>query len=105
MSNDPHIRPFRHFWVAYPVHLGTENLMSSQIWAKRPNSNILWNCNKDVKVSVTISQRKGQFTADFVHPHRLISEADHNPVPQKDGGGVNVQKGVAIKILEFFDYH
>lgn len=49
--------------------------------------------------------RKGQFAVDLVHPYRLIFEADHEPVPRKDDGGIDVEQVTAITILEVSDYH
>ena len=49
--------------------------------------------------------RKEQFAVDLVHPYRLIFEADHEPVPRKDDGGIDVEQVTAITILEVSDYH
>ncbi len=50
-------------------------------------------------------RRKGQFAIDLVHPHRLIFEPDHEPVPRKDDGGMDLNRITAIKILDVVDYH
>jgi proteic killer suppression protein len=50
-------------------------------------------------------KRKGQFAVDLDQPYRLIFEPDHDPVPLKEDGGVDLEKVSAIKILEVIDYH
>lgn len=50
-------------------------------------------------------KRKEQFAVDLVHPYRLIFEADHEPVPLKDDGGIDLEQVTAITILEVRDYH
>jgi proteic killer suppression protein len=49
--------------------------------------------------------RDEQFAVDLVHPHRLVFEADHNPVPRKEDGGINVEQVTAITIIDVIDYH
>lgn len=49
--------------------------------------------------------RKEQFAVNLVHPVRLIFEANHDPVPRKDDGGIDIEKVTAITILEVCDYH
>ena len=49
--------------------------------------------------------RKEQFAVNLVHPYRLIFEANHDPVPRKDDGGIDIEKVTAITILEVCDYH
>ncbi len=34
--------------------------------------------------------RAGQFALDLDHPYRLILEPDHNPVPRKEDGGIDL---------------
>ena len=50
-------------------------------------------------------KRKEQFAVDLVHPHRLIFEPDHEPVPLKNDGGIDLEQVTAITILEVLDYH
>ncbi len=50
-------------------------------------------------------KRKGTFGIDLVHPFRLILEPDHNPLPRKDDGGIDLKKVTAIIILGVEDYH
>ncbi len=49
--------------------------------------------------------RDEQFAVDLVHPLRLVFEADHEPVPRKDDGGIDTERVTAIKILDVGDYH
>lgn len=49
--------------------------------------------------------RKGQYAVDLVHPHRLIFEPEHDPVPMREDGGIDTDKITAIKIIEVTDYH
>jgi len=49
--------------------------------------------------------RKGQFAVDLKHPKRLIFEPNHNPLPYKADGGLDLKKIMAITIIEVEDYH
>lgn len=49
--------------------------------------------------------RDEQFAVDLVHPHRLVFEANHDPVPRKEGGGIDVVQVTAITITDVIDYH
>ena len=49
--------------------------------------------------------RKGRFAVDLKHPFRLVLEPNHNPVPIKDDGGINLAEITALTILEVEDYH
>jgi len=49
--------------------------------------------------------RKDQFACYGKHPFRLVFEADHDPVPQKTGGGVDLSVVTKIRIIEVVDYH
>lgn len=49
--------------------------------------------------------RDEQFAVDLVHPHRLVFEANHDPLPRKDDGGVDLEQVTAITIIEVIDYH
>jgi proteic killer suppression protein len=50
-------------------------------------------------------RRKGQFAVDLKHPHRLIFEPNHNPLPRKSDNGLDLKQINAITILEVKDYH
>lgn len=49
--------------------------------------------------------RAGQFALDLVHPHRLIFVPHHDPIPQKEDGGVDWQSITAVRIIAVEDYH
>lgn len=49
--------------------------------------------------------RKGQFAVNLVQPYRLIFEVDHETVPRKHSGEIDLERVTAIKILEICDYH
>ena len=49
--------------------------------------------------------RKGQFAVVIKQPFRLTFLPNHNPVPKKEDGGVDLSKVTAITILKVEDYH
>ena len=49
--------------------------------------------------------RDEQFAVDLVHPNRLIFEVNHDPVPRKPDGGIDLEQVTAITIVEVIDYH
>lgn len=49
--------------------------------------------------------RDEQFAIDLVHPHRLVFEVNHEPVPRKDDGGIDAERVRAITVLDVVDYH
>jgi len=49
--------------------------------------------------------RKGQFAVDLVHPHRLVFKPNHNPLPVRADGGLDLRRITAITILGVEDYH
>ena len=49
--------------------------------------------------------RKGQFAVDLEHPYRLVFQPDHNPLPRKANGGLDLREITNIVILEVEDYH
>lgn len=49
--------------------------------------------------------RKGQFSVDLEHPYRLIFAPNHNPIPELEDGGINLQAVTKIKIIEIVDTH
>ena len=49
--------------------------------------------------------RDEQFAVDLVHPHRLVFEPNHDPVPRRDDGGIDTDRVTSIRILEVVDYH
>ena len=52
-----------------------------------------------------VGNRDEQFAVDLVHPYRLVFEANHEPVPRKDDGGIDTEQVTAITILDVVDYH
>lgn len=49
--------------------------------------------------------REGQFSVDLAHPFRLIFVPNHNPLPQKEDGDIDLKQVMAITIIEVEDYH
>jgi len=49
--------------------------------------------------------RDEQFAVDLVHPQRLVFDANHDPVPRKEDGGIDVEQVTAITITDVIDYH
>lgn len=50
-------------------------------------------------------QRSGQYAVDIDHRYRLVFEPNHDPVPQKEDGGIDTDSITAITIREITDYH
>lgn len=49
--------------------------------------------------------RKGELSVDISGNYRLIFEPVHNPIPQKEDGGLNWEAITKIRINEIKDYH
>lgn len=49
--------------------------------------------------------RKGQFCVDLMHPYRLVFMPDHNPLPIKSDGSIDLKQVTSIEIIEVEDYH
>ena len=49
--------------------------------------------------------RDERFAVDLVHPYRLVFEPDHDPIPRKADGGIDVERVTAIEVTEVTDYH
>ena len=49
--------------------------------------------------------RKGQLAVSISGNYRLIFEPDHDPVPQKNDGGLDWESVTDIIIIEVEDYH
>lgn len=47
--------------------------------------------------------RDEQYAVDLVHPYRLIFEPDHDPIPRKEDGGIDLKQVNAITIIEVID--
>jgi proteic killer suppression protein len=51
------------------------------------------------------AKRSGQLSMDLEHPYRLIFEPAHNPMPEREDGGLDWSSVTAIRILEVVDTH
>lgn len=49
--------------------------------------------------------RKGELAVDVSSNYRLIFEPNHDPLPEKDDGGLDWNEVTAIRILDVEDYH
>jgi proteic killer suppression protein len=49
--------------------------------------------------------RDEQFAVDLKGPYRLVFEPNHDPIPRKDDGGIDLNQVAAITILGMEDYH
>jgi toxin HigB-1 len=49
--------------------------------------------------------RAGQFALDLEHPRRLVFEADHDPMPTKEDGGIDWSQVTRVRIIWIGDYH
>jgi proteic killer suppression protein len=50
-------------------------------------------------------KRKGQFAVDLKHPYRIVFLPNHNPLPHKTDGGLDLKNINAITITSVEDYH
>lgn len=48
---------------------------------------------------------KGKFAVDLVYPDRLFFSPNHNPLPLKADGGLDLVKITAVMIEGIGDYH
>ncbi len=48
---------------------------------------------------------KGHLAVDLVHPDRLVFKPDHDPLPEKAGGGLDWSQVTAIEVVGIGDYH
>lgn len=49
--------------------------------------------------------RKGQYAVDLTQSLRLIFEPNHDPVPGREDGGIDLERVTDIRILDVTDYH
>ncbi len=49
--------------------------------------------------------RDGQYAMVLVHPHRLVFEPNHTPLPRTEDGGVDAGQVTKIMVVEVKDYH
>jgi len=45
------------------------------------------------------------FAVDISANHRLVFRVDHEPIPRKKDGGIDLTKVTAIVVLKIEDYH
>ena len=50
-------------------------------------------------------RRNEHYAVDLVHPYRLVFAPSHDPLPQKEDGGIDTGRVTAITIIEVVDYH
>ena len=48
---------------------------------------------------------KGRLSVDLKHPHRLLFEPAHDPIPLKADGGLDWTRVTAVRILDVGDTH
>lgn len=49
--------------------------------------------------------RAGQLSIDLDHPYRLVFSPDHDPLPERDQGGLDWSRVNGIIILDIADTH
>lgn len=49
--------------------------------------------------------RRGQFTVDLKQPTRLVFKPNHDPLPKREDGGLDLSKIASILILSVEDIH
>jgi proteic killer suppression protein len=49
--------------------------------------------------------REGEFAVDLIHPRRLVFCPNHDPIPKKEDGGIDLFRVTAVTILGVEDYH
>ena len=49
--------------------------------------------------------RDEQFSMVLTRNWRLIFEVDHDPIPRRDDGGIDLDQVTAIRLIEVVDYH
>lgn len=99
-------------------HFRTESALRRTYGARRAQSIIarllvLSDCATLSEVPTTpperrhllIGNREGQFAVDVHDQYRLIFVPDHDPVPQREDGGIDTDRVTAIVIIDMLDYH
>jgi plasmid maintenance system killer protein len=49
--------------------------------------------------------RDEQFSVVLTRNWRLIFEIDHDPIPRREDGGIDLENVTAIRLVEVVDYH
>jgi plasmid maintenance system killer protein len=63
------------------------------------NLRVLWTL-QHIHPHILGGDRDGQISIDLKPPYRLLFLPDHNPIPRKEGGDLDMEKITRIKILE-----
>ena len=58
-----------------------------------------------LRLHLLAGRSAGQFAVDLVHPYRLVLRPNHDPMPLKNDGGIDIAQVTAITIMEVIDYH
>ena len=51
------------------------------------------------------NNRAGQFSVDLEHPYRLLFIPANDPIPLREGGGIDLVRVTEIEIIEIEDTH
>jgi proteic killer suppression protein len=49
--------------------------------------------------------KKGYFAVSIKDPHRIIFKPDHDPVPKKEDGGIDLKQITRVCVISVMDYH
>ncbi len=60
---------------------------------------------KPIRCHQLTENRKGQFAVDVSPNERLTFQPNHDPVPQKEDGGIDLSRVTKILIIDIEDYH
>ena len=52
-----------------------------------------------------VGNREGQYAVDVHDQYRLTYVPDHDPVPQREDGGVDTDRVTVIVVIDVLDYH
>lgn len=47
----------------------------------------------------------GQLAVDLVHPQRLLFVPNHDPLPEREAGGLDWKAVTAVMVVSIIDYH
>jgi proteic killer suppression protein len=57
------------------------------------------------RVHEMTGDRKGQISIDLIHPYRLYFVPDHDPLPEKEGGGLDWAAVTRVRVVDYDDPH
>lgn len=89
---------------AYGVRMAKVIMIRMSVLASAPNLDKVPITPPDRRHELQ-GQRAGQYAVDLVHPHRLIIQPNHDPIPRKPDGGIDTTQVTAIAIVDVIDYH